>query len=69
MQIWMALSAVAQFIYDTENWFYEKKNSNFFQIYFHFFLVIWTPFTHKKFFCTFGPKITYFYILGGQNVL
>ena len=44
------------------NGFMKKKMKNFFH-FFHFFPVFWTPFIHKKFFCTVGPKITYFYIL------
>ena len=48
--------------------FMRRKIQIFFKFIFTFFLVIWTPFTHKKFFCTFGPKITNFYILEGQHV-
>ena len=55
-------------MYDTEDWFDEKKFQHFFQFFFHFFQLFWTPFTQKEFFCTFGPKITYFYVLGGQHV-
>ena len=45
-----------------------KKNSNFFPNFFQIFSVFWTSFTNKKVCCTFGPKITYFYILGGHHV-
>ena len=47
---------LAQFIYDNENWFYEKKISKFFQNFFQFFSVFWTPFTHKKIFLHFWAK-------------
>ena len=59
---------LAQFIYDNENWFYEKKIQNFFKIFFNFFQFFGHPSHTKRFFCTFGPKITYSYILGGQHV-
>ena len=42
-----------------------KIFSNFFFIFFQFF---GHPSCTKRFFCTFGQKITYFYILGGQHV-
>ena len=44
--------------------FMEKKIQNFF----NFFNFFWTPFKTIRFFFPFGPKITYFYILGGQHV-
>ena len=59
---------LAQFIYDTENWFYEKKIQNFFIFFTFFSSFLDTLHTQKDFFCTFGPKISYFYILGGQHV-
>ena len=46
---------LAQFIYDNENWFYEKK-LKFFQNFFQFFSVFWTPFTHKNIFLHFWAK-------------
>ena len=52
------------YMYNTWNWFYEKKII-FFKILFCF---LDTRYTQKDFFCTAGPKITYFYILGGQHV-
>ena len=55
-------------IHDNENWFYEKKIQNFFKIFFNFFQFFGHPSHTKRFFCTFGPKITYSYILGGQHV-
>ena len=48
--------------------FMEKKFQNFFKIFFNFFQFFGHPQQTKRFFCTFGPKITYFYILGGQHV-
>ena len=48
--------------------FMKKKFQNFFKIFFHFFQFFGHPSHTKRFFCTFGPKITYSYILGGQHV-
>ena len=48
--------------------FMRKKIQNFFKNFFNFFLFFGHPSQTKRFFCTFGPKITYFYILGGQQV-
>ena len=61
---------LAQFIeiHDIENWFYKKNFqifSNLFSIFFSFCNILHIQ---KDFFCTFGLKITYFYILGGQHV-
>ena len=50
---------LAQFIYDNENWFYEKKISKFFQFFFKFFQFFGHPSCTKRFFCTFGQKITF----------
>ena len=36
--------------------------------FFKFFQFFWHPSQTKRFSCTFGQKITYFYILGGQHV-
>ena len=47
---------LVQFIYDNENWFYEKKISNFFSKFLSIFSVFWTPFTHKKIFLHFWAK-------------
>ena len=55
---------LAPFINDIRNWFYEKKIS-FFSIFSSF---LDTLKRQKDFFCTFGPKITCFYILGWQHV-
>ena len=43
-----------------------KKNSIFFIFFLQFFLGFLD--TLHTFFCIFGPKITYFYVLGGQHV-
>ena len=48
--------------------FMKKKFQNFFKIFFNFFQFFGHPSHTKRFFCTFGPKITYSYILGGQHV-
>ena len=48
--------------------FMKKKIQNFFKIFFNFFQFFGHPSHTKRFFCTFGPKITYSYILGGQHV-
>ena len=42
-----------------------KKNS---KIFFNFFQFFEHPSHKKRFFCTFGPKITYSYILRGQHI-
>ena len=57
---------LAQFMYDIDNYFYEKKISKFFQNFFQFFSVFWTPFMYKKIFLHFWA--TFFYVLGGQHV-
>ena len=59
---------MAQFIYDNENLFYEKKIFIFLKKNFNFFQFFWHPSHTKRFFCTFWPQIIYFYILGGQHV-
>ena len=44
------------------------RKINFFKFFFDFFQFFGHPSHTKRFFCTFGPKITYSYILGGQHV-
>ena len=46
----------------------KKKFQIFSKIFFNFFPFFGHPSQTKRFFCTFGPKITNFYILGGQHV-
>ena len=58
---------LTQFIHDAENWFYEKKIQIFFN-FFHFFQFFGHPSCTKRFFSTFGQKITCFYVFGGQHV-
>ena len=48
--------------------FMKKKFQNFFKIFFNFFQFFGHPSHTKRFFCTFGQKITYLLILRGQHV-
>ena len=48
--------------------FMKKKFQNFFKIFFNFFQFFGHPSHTKRFFSTFGPKITYSNILWGQQV-
>ena len=47
---------LAQFIYDNENWFYEKKISKFFQIIFQFFFSFLDTLHTQKDFLHFWAK-------------
>ena len=48
--------------------FMKKKFQNFFLIFFNFFQFFGHPSDTKRFFCTFGQNITYFYVLRRQHV-
>ena len=58
---------LAQFIHDTKIDFMKRKFQNFFK-FFSIFLSFFDTLHEQKDFCTFEPKIIYFYILGGQHV-